>query len=298
MTIFQLECFYALSQLLNFTQTANQQFITQPALSRNISALESELGIELINRTTRRVLLTPAGQVFADECKKTIDIYQSGVQKTLLATQKLIGSVRLGVPIDSFEPLAVHLVQELSNRHSGIHVELKFNSPSGLIRALDDGLSDIVIASGRPRNPNSQYLLLAQRQDCAVLPLNHPLAGRTEINFSELRHENFVAISRASSVAGYESILTHAAGAGFTPNIISQAETISSLLMQIACGIGISILYKEHQPPMADTSLVFVPLADARPFNRYLIWNKRDDLCLNTLIGVAQEIFPQKKAGD
>ena len=61
MTIFQLECYYALAQSLNFTQTASQQYITQPALSRSISSLEKELGIKLVNRTTHTVSLTPAG---------------------------------------------------------------------------------------------------------------------------------------------------------------------------------------------------------------------------------------------
>lgn len=76
MTIFQLECYYALAQSLNFTQTASQQYITQPALSRSISSLEKELGIKLVNRTTHTVSLTPAGRVFAEECRKIISTYQ------------------------------------------------------------------------------------------------------------------------------------------------------------------------------------------------------------------------------
>lgn len=79
MTIFQLECYYALAQSLNFTQTASQQYITQPALSRSISSLEKELGIKLVNRTTHTVSLTPAGRVFAEECRKIISTYQDGV---------------------------------------------------------------------------------------------------------------------------------------------------------------------------------------------------------------------------
>ena len=67
MTIFQLECYYALAQSLNFTQTASQQYITQPALSRSISSLENDLAIKLLNRTTQTESLTPAGPVYAKE---------------------------------------------------------------------------------------------------------------------------------------------------------------------------------------------------------------------------------------
>ena len=65
MTIFQLECFCALADSLNFTQTANAMFITQPALSRAISSLEQELQLTLLQRTTHSVTLTPAGKIFS-----------------------------------------------------------------------------------------------------------------------------------------------------------------------------------------------------------------------------------------
>lgn len=290
MTIFQLECYYALAQSLSFTQTANQQFITQPALSRSISSLEQELGIQLINRTTHNVSLTPAGKVFANECEKIINTYQLGVQNTLMATQNLIGNIRFGVPIDSFEPLAVQLVRALANHHSGIHVDLRFNSPTALVRSLDDGLTDLIVASGKPRNPESQFLLIDQRRDYAVVPCGHPLAEREEVSFNELRLENFVAMSRASSIAGYESIIAHAAKAGFSPKIISQAETVSSLLMQVACGVGISVLYKEHQPILGK-QVVFVPLSGNQLFNRYLLWNQCDNPCLDAVVAVAKELY-------
>lgn len=290
MTIFQLECFYALAQSLNFTQTAIHQFITQPALSRSISSLEQELNIKLINRTTHRVTLTPAGKVFSAKCKKVIEAYQDSIMSAQLATQNLIGSIRLGLPIDSFEPLAVNLVQALTAKHSGIHLKLKFSSPSRLLRGLDDGFLDAIIASGQPRSEQTQSLLIDQRQDYAVMAANHPLAQKHALNITDLRSENFVAIARSSSEAGYSSILKHAAEGGFTPRIVSEAETISSLLMQVACGIGVTILYKEHQPAVKD-QLVFVPLAGEHLFNRYLLWNQTDNACLDAVIAVAKEIY-------
>jgi len=76
MTIFQLECFCALADSLNFTQTANAMFITQPALSRAISSLEQELQLTLLQRTTHSVTLTPAGKIFSSECHKMLKEFQ------------------------------------------------------------------------------------------------------------------------------------------------------------------------------------------------------------------------------
>ena len=64
MTLNQLECFSVLAQRLNFTQAADDLFMSQPALSRTISALEGELGVRLFDRNSRSVALTPAGRAF------------------------------------------------------------------------------------------------------------------------------------------------------------------------------------------------------------------------------------------
>lgn len=270
---------------------ASQQYITQPALSRSISSLEKELGIKLVNRTTHTVSLTPAGRVFAEECRKIISTYQDGVQNALTASQSIVGRVRLGVPIDSFEPLAVKLVRAITEKHSGIHIELKFNTPTRLLRALDDDLVDVIIASGRPRSAESKYLLVDRRMDYVVISSVHPLADREEVSFSELRYENFIAISRSSSIAGYQSIIDHASAGGFSPNIVGEAETVSSLLMMVACDVGITVLYKEHQPISATDAVRFIPLKGEKYFNRYLIWNRLDNSCLDSVLEVAKELF-------
>lgn len=217
MTIFQLECYYALAQSLNFTQTASQQYITQPALSRSISSLEKELGIKLVNRTTHTVSLTPAGRVFAEECRKIISTYQDGVQNALTASQSIVGRVRLGVPIDSFEPLAVKLVRAITEKHSGIHIELKFNTPTRLLRALDDDLVDVIIASGRPRSAESKYLLVDRRMDYVVISSVHPLADREEVSFSELRYETLSLSPVLPPLPGISPLLTTPLPAGFLP---------------------------------------------------------------------------------
>ena len=85
MTLNQLECFAVLAQRLSFTQAAEDLFISQPALSRMISALEQELDIQLFYRSSRSVSLTPAGRAFAQECPRILDSYRASVDAALLA---------------------------------------------------------------------------------------------------------------------------------------------------------------------------------------------------------------------
>lgn len=73
MTIFQIECFLNVAKYLNFTEAANHLFIAQSSLSRNISNLETELGIQLFSRTKKYVRLTPGGAVLYQELSVLLD---------------------------------------------------------------------------------------------------------------------------------------------------------------------------------------------------------------------------------
>ena len=97
MTLTQLESFLILAQRLNFTQAADDLFISQPALSRMISALEQEVGLQLFYRSSRSVSLTPAGRAFAQQCPRILDSYRAGVDAALLAQQGFRGDVTVGI---------------------------------------------------------------------------------------------------------------------------------------------------------------------------------------------------------
>lgn len=291
MTIFQIESFYVLSQTLNFTQAAAKQFISQPAMSKNISSLEKELNVTLVKRSTHGVSLTPAGEAFVDTCRSILETYQTGIRQVTMVAEEVVGTVRLGVPFDSFEPIASKIVQELRRLHSGVQVQLKFFTASSLIQNLDNGRLDVIVASGIPKDPNTKYLLFERRPLYAVLPSNHLLAKRESILFRELRNEPFVVVSRTASAAGYNSIFSLAQDANFDPNIVSAAETVSELLTKVACGMGVTILYRDHQPYNSEECITFVPVLDAPPYNRYLIWTQNDNPCIREVIRIASEMY-------
>ena len=138
MTIFQLECFCALADSLNFTQTANAMFITQPALSRAISSLEQELQLTLLQRTTHSVTLTPAGKIFSSECHKMLKEFQRGSERARSAQAGQIGSVRIGFQRDNFETYIVDFVNLFRRSHTDITQELLPLSVNELNNALQE----------------------------------------------------------------------------------------------------------------------------------------------------------------
>ena len=100
MTIAQMSHFYALCQSGSYTQAAKQLYITQPALSKSIAALESELNLRLVERSTRTVALTAAGEEFARACEEMLEVYRKGVNNARTAAGDISGLVRFGLPRD------------------------------------------------------------------------------------------------------------------------------------------------------------------------------------------------------
>ena len=288
MNTFQAECFLALSKSLNFTQTAEELYISQPTLSRNIAALEKEIGVKLLERSTKSVELTAAGRRFAEKCAVFLDRYNRIIEETRLTREGVIGQLRIGIQQDAFEPFIVELVNRFRAEHPQIQPLLCPMPLSELIRGLNTGKLDLIIAAGELNLPHPGRLLLSERAECAVLPPEHPLANRASLRVEELQEEKFVAMSATASTSGHYLLLHYAKEAGFSPNIVATADSVPALMMQVACGVGVGILYQDLEPN-AHGLLKFVPLENAEPFRRWLMWDEdSENPALQSFLKTAQ----------
>lgn len=288
MTIDQLEHFYALSQCKNYTLAANQLYISQPALSKSIQALEKELHLDLVHRNTRTVTLTAEGIAFADTCRELLHTLRHGINNAKSASGTLNGRVVFGLPSDHYDAAAIRLLSLLNEQQPGIRADLKFFPPNGLLRALDNDTVDFIFSCDWPRAENLEFLRVCESTNCAVLPKDHSLAEREEISFTELKNENFLAISYMVSGREHDLIIELAREAGLSPNLNYEANSFPELLMMVAAKRGVTVLADEHKALQTD-AVVFVPLKDARRKEENLIWKKSDNPCISAVAELAAE---------
>ena len=230
MTLTQLESFLVLAQRLNFTQAAEDLFISQPALSRMISALEQELGIQLFYRSSRSVSLTPAGRSFAQECPRILDSFRAGVDAAMLAQQGFRGEVSVGILRDTFDSNAVQIYQRMAEEYPKIHIAFQELSHSDLIRAFMAGELDAIINYGEPLSQEeTESIVLRRDRQCAVVPLRSPLAQMHSLRMEDLRDEDFVVMSRISSLPGHGLVWKMAAEAGFVPRVSTLTDNLEYL---------------------------------------------------------------------
>lgn len=291
MNVFQIECFLALAEALNFTKAASSLYVSQSSLSRTISSLESELGAQLLVRTKRSVRLTEAGKAFAEECPGLVSVFRNSINKVRLTVDGKRGNINFGIQRDVFEYFSVDLIRDFQKEYPDIHIDIQPHTISDLLRRVSDGFLDAVIAAGDPPSSQIKRLLINIRQECVALPLDHPMANRLSIKMEELKEENFIAMSPMVSSSGYNLLIRHAFLADFTPKIVAHVDCVPSAMMLVACGKGVCILYKDLSAYAYDR-IRFVPL-NVEPFERYLMWNgASQNPCLHLLTE-----FAQKRAG-
>jgi DNA-binding transcriptional LysR family regulator len=178
----ELSYFVAVAEELHFGRAAERLGISQPPLSRAVSRLERRMGVRLLERTSRRVELTGAGQVFLDECHGLLRGLDAAVRRTRQADQpaRIVLAVRPGT--------GSGLLAQLLRSHDGAEIELLFTYDQAA--ALRDGTADIaLLCIGSNNLTGLRTIGVAEELPVALLPGDHHLARSVAVTTAELSQD-------------------------------------------------------------------------------------------------------------
>jgi len=237
----QLTYFDAVVRHGGFGRAAAQLHVAQPAVSVQIRKLETELGTPLLSRTTRRVTLTHAGELFLVRARRVLAELDAGRADLQQLSGVLVGRVRLGAiqalgPYDLSGALAT-----FHERHPGVELSLR----SGPLRTqLDDLAQDRIdlalgpVPAGLPEWVEAAPLFVDEL--VLVTAPGHPTAGGGPLDITALRDDPFVCLPADS---GLRAILDRlAAAAGFTPDVPFETTNLPRLRDMVAHGLGVALV--------------------------------------------------------
>jgi DNA-binding transcriptional LysR family regulator len=237
-----LEYFVAVAEELNFTRAAERMAIAQSPMSQQIRKLEKELGVELFERTTRSVALTPAGRLFYEEASALLASARRAADNVRLAGQGQLGRLALGFTGSAAYDLMPQLISAYTQRYPKVLLDVRsemFTPPQ--VRALLEGSLSV----GLLRPPvNAEGLVVETLREeplIVLLPVNHPLATRVSVNLAELADEVFISYPRSPASSVFQSLEAACRQAGFTPLIRQEVAETSSLVALVAAGLGIAL---------------------------------------------------------
>ncbi|MES1926471.1 LysR family transcriptional regulator [Salinisphaera sp. T31B1] len=268
----QLRYFATVAETLNFGAAARQLNITQPPLSRQIAALEARLGVTLFRRSSRSVVLTPAGadfHVHVRQLLEDMDRAERAVRATAAGDR---GELSVGFTMYAAWNVLPRLVRAFSDHRPAIAIRLEETLPGQLDDALACARADVGIGFPAQLRPSLQYRPLFREPICAVLPSTHRLADRTRIAVDELAGEPFVTFPRATAPALYEALAHCCARHGFEPNIRLETHLQQTIVNLVAAGLGVSLV-PESMRRMQLSGAVFRAIHDAPEIEQGIYWS-------------------------
>ncbi len=243
MNMMQIKYFITAAKCLNFTKAADQLFITQPALSRQIFMMESELNLQLFIRTNRTVRLTPAAQILLIELDKIYKNYNDAVEKAHNAQYGLTGQLNIGIldgtKIDELFP---ETMQKLAELHPNIVIDMRNYSFNGLIERLYDGRLDLALTLyfDIAERSNLMFKIIRESKDYVVVPATHRLADKDKVNLIDFQDDTFIIVRYEDSETSANLIINACKKQGFMPKVRFSPSIQTSMLWVLA-GVGVSI---------------------------------------------------------
>jgi DNA-binding transcriptional LysR family regulator len=260
MELRHFEYFLAVAEERSFTRAAARLHVVQSGVSAVIKALERELGAELLERTSKRVVLTDAGEALLPRARAALDAVRAARDAVDEVRGGLRGTVRIGTMTSLWMIDMPALLGAFHRAHPEVRLQLAVSSHGsvGLLEGLVDGSIDLALASvpGHLRaGVHLRHLLREQLQ--LVVPEAHRLAGAGEVTIEDLAGEAFVEFPEGY---GNRVVVDRAfAAAGLQRQIAIQVTDIGSGAAYVREGLGVAIL-----PPFAvpdRRGLVVRPLA-------------------------------------
>lgn len=278
MELRHLRYFCALAEHGTFSEAGRQLRVSQSAISEQIADLEREVGGALVNRASARTRLTPHGQLFLAEARKTLLAADRAVEVTNRSLLGQIGSLGIGFFLWGAGGFFSRIIRDYRKLHPDIKLSLCEMRTPEQMEELTAGRIDVAFA--RPLDPPFNRIMRAEplyRDPIVVaLPRNHPLAGKP-LSIKALMAERFVLCDRQMTPGLFDSIVALCTAAGFSPNIVNTSSTWSGVLTLVESGEGVALVpsgVRYLRPP----GVVFSPLV---PQNLYMglvvAWNPHNE---------------------
>ncbi len=262
----QLTYFLAAAHTQNFRKAAELCLVTQPALSRQIAALEKELGIELFRRIKQHVELTPAGQTFVAYAQDALEILQQGEQELVRWQQGHGGTVLIGCNQSLAAAFLPPLLAAFRKRYPAIHLKVKVHSSDEVISLVEQGAVDLgFIYDPAVRSTVVKIRELFRQPLHLLVPAHHHLAQMDvqERTLERILTEPLLLLGESARLRKVLERIFMQRGLSVQATIeIESIEGLKELVRQ-GCGVTFMPPALLWQPQLRD-GLALLPIADVK----------------------------------
>lgn len=240
-TLKQFRYLVTLAHTLHFRRAAEQCHVTQPTLSNQIQELENDLGVQLVERSRRtQVVLTPIGKEIVDRARIVLKDVQDIVDIGRHGQQWLHGTIRMGALPTLGPYLLPHVLPSLHRDFPHLKIYVREGMPAPLIDGLAGAELDLLLFPLPISSADFESVSLFREQLWVVIPADHPLAEKQEIDRTDLAGETVLALEPGHRL--YEQVANICRE--FDANLSHDFEgtSLDTIRLMVGMGLGLSFM--------------------------------------------------------
>lgn len=275
-----LQYFIQVTNFKSFTKAAEHLYITQPTISKMIKNLETELGVELFDRSRKQLTLTDAGKVVLEQAKLIDKAFHNLETEMDNLSGLKKGHVRIGLPpiLDaSFFP---KLLGQFHEEYPNITFQLVEDGSKKTEESILEDELDIGIIVLPTENEMFNSLSILKEDILLIIPPDHRLADETEINLPELHKESFILFNKDFVLR--DLVVSSCKSAGFDPYIVAESSRWDFIEEMVACKLGIALLPESLCKHLQSNVLAKKIINPNIQWELGFVWNKNKYLSFAT----------------
>lgn len=275
MELRHLHYFVAVAEELHFRKAAEKLHIAQPALSKQVRALEAELDLQLLERDRRHVTLTEAGTAFLEEARAVIAQADGAKARAKAVSSGRTGYLNIGFIQPALADPLPFALRRFRKEYPDVLVRLSMTTNAQAIEAVTNRTLHLAFIRLpiETREEIHQELVFEQSVDILV-PEGHPLAEREEIAITDIAQEDLILIDRAVEPTLHDYYIAVCNAAGFSPHVVHEVNSTWVAIGLVAAGLGVAFAPASAKSA-PQQGVAYRPIAgDAARLSIGLIWNR------------------------
>lgn len=275
----QIEVFISVAKHKSFSRAANAVFLSQPAVSSHISSLEKELNVQLFDRTSKEVLLTPAGDSFLKYAIEIINTRNAAINCLESFSKNITGTLNLAASTTPCNTIVPELMKKFSNKYPSVTFKITEQSSGDIIDNIIKFNNEIGIIGSTTDDEKIKTYKLMDDELVLISPVSFDI--QDEISAETLLKYKFILREKHSATrTTFETALSKNNIRLNDLNVSCEVNNLDSLFQFVKCGVGVSIVSKAVFKNYSDCNKIKCSNIIDLPLNRgiYLVMSSRRTL--------------------
>ncbi|NOR20713.1 MAG: LysR family transcriptional regulator [Xanthomonadales bacterium] len=274
-----LQYFVKLAELKHFSKAAEACFVSQPTLSTQIRKLEEELGVSLVERAPRHVMLTPIGEDIAHRARHVLRDIEHIKTAARLSKNPATGTIKLGIFPTLAPYLLPHVIPGIHDKYPELKLQLAEEKTEDILKMLDQGRLDAGLLALPVDEPGLEMEVLFEEPFVTAMPANHPLCDKKTISIEDLEGQELLLLKEGHCLREHALAVCELAGAH--ERVDFHATSMETLRQMVATNAGVTLMpVLAVKPPIPKTdNIALRPFKSPAPSRTIvLVWRSSSPL--------------------